>query len=314
MIQCPSCSEPAPAGALWCEACGSTMSATGPKPCVSCGSLEVSEDDYCMACGYKQPSERDHQYFSDGLVVAVSDRGRRHHHNEDAVAVGALSAGGVVIVVCDGVSSTPGSAVASMGAAIAARNVLITGVHQGSNTSEAVRTLLVDAGLAAQQKAAATAPGKRRTKADTAGPPSATLVACVALPALNGSVDIYAGWLGDSRAYWLDGEHSSLLTTDHAIEGSLSRWIGADAPDPVVETVHISANQGGRLLVCSDGLWRYADHPSDMAALVQRLQADRVEDLCEALVQFANDSGGHDNISVAIWPVDQIKNEALTSE
>ena len=299
---CPNCSEAAPVGASWCEACGSDLSAAESVACISCGALEVSQDDYCMSCGHKQPSERDHQHFVDGPIVGASDRGKRHHHNEDAVAVGALAAGQVVAVVCDGVSSTPGSEHASLGAAIATRNRLVSGLNQGTSDPTELQALLVQAGADAQAHAAATPPGQRRTKADSGGPPSATFVACIALENGHGTIDLHVGWLGDSRAYWLDGPDSRLLTSDHALEGSLTRWIGADAPDPVPEVASATGSAGGRLLVCSDGLWRYAEEPAEMAALVERLERQNVPDIAEALITFANESGGHDNISVALWP------------
>ena len=82
----------------------------------------------------------------------------------------------------------------------------------------------------------------------------------------------------------------------------MTRWIGADAPDPVPEVASTTGSAGGRLLVCSDGLWRYAEEPAEMAALVERLERQNVPDIAEALIAFANESGGHDNISVALWP------------
>lgn len=303
-MQCPSCHELAPQGAKWCEACGSDLSASGGRICTACGAQEVSDDDYCMACGHKQPSERDHQFFTDADINAVSDRGKRHHHNEDAVAIGSLSNGGAVLVVCDGVSSTPGSDLVSLGAVIAARNSLVSGLNSADDAIQ-VAALLLTAASEAQTHAASTPPGRRRTKTDTAGPPSATFVAAIARPSSSGSIDLSVGWLGDSRAYWLDGDQSLLLTTDHAIKGSLSRWIGADAPDTEPETAQVSVPSGGQLVVCSDGLWRYAETPAEMAALVDGFNSKDPSNLAESLVQFANESGGHDNISVAVWPVKQ---------
>ena len=134
-----------------------------------------------------------HPIFGDGQIDAASDRGKRHHHNEDAVAIGSLERGGAVAVVCDGVSSTPGSALASIGAAIAARNVLVSGLSHGPAAHQergAVEALLVQAAHSAQDSAANAPPGRRRTKADTAGPPSATFVACVVLPSENNTVDV----------------------------------------------------------------------------------------------------------------------------
>ncbi|WP_455567406.1 zinc-ribbon domain-containing protein, partial [Streptomyces anandii] len=81
----------------------------GATVCVACRAGRVDSDGYCENCGHAQPRERDHMEQEDGPVAAVSDRGLRHHRNEDAFAVGraALPDGSpaVVAVVCDGVSS-----------------------------------------------------------------------------------------------------------------------------------------------------------------------------------------------------------------
>ena len=56
------------------------------------------------------------------------------------------------------------------------------------------------------------------------------------------------------------------------------------------------------LIVCTDGLWRYLDEPQALAATVARLRTDNPQpvQLAQALVDYANSSGGHDNITVAI--------------
>lgn len=88
-----------------------TAAATAPggKICVACRSGRVDTDGYCENCGHAQPRERDHMEQELGSVAAVSDRGLRHHRNEDAFAVSstALPDGSpaVVAIVCDGVSS-----------------------------------------------------------------------------------------------------------------------------------------------------------------------------------------------------------------
>src|SRR5207249_10083618 len=68
----------------------------------------ISPDGYCESCGRKVRSGRDHQETDLGIVAGVTDRGLRHHRNEDAMALGtADTAAGpaVVAVVCDGVRS-----------------------------------------------------------------------------------------------------------------------------------------------------------------------------------------------------------------
>ncbi len=83
--------------------------AAGTGGCVACGAGRVDRDGYCEHCGHAQPRPRDHLEQELGGVAAVTDRGLRHHRNEDAFAVtaAALADGSpaVVAVVCDGVSS-----------------------------------------------------------------------------------------------------------------------------------------------------------------------------------------------------------------
>jgi len=57
----------------------------------------------------------------------------------------------------------------------------------------------------------------------------------------------------------------------------------------------------GILLVCSDGLWNYATTEQEMHDLVMGDgQPETAVEQAERLVSFANDQGGHDNITVAI--------------
>ena len=94
--------------------------------CAACGGA-VAEDGYCGTCGARAAAPRDHFVEQPApWVAAVCDRGIRHPRNEDAVAVAADPEPGTraVLVVCDGVSSSIDSDVASLAGARAARDVL----------------------------------------------------------------------------------------------------------------------------------------------------------------------------------------------
>src|SRR5258707_6663665 len=80
------------------------------------------------------PPSRDHDEVDLGPAAGVSDRGLRHHRNEDAMALAAEQAPdgpAVVAVVCDGVSSSARPAEASYAAARAALPVLVAAVQTG---------------------------------------------------------------------------------------------------------------------------------------------------------------------------------------
>lgn len=309
---CPACGEAGAADATWCEACGAdfagehaAVDVDGPD-CVDCGAgYDEIIDGYCSVCGRKQPAERDHLVEVVGEIAAVTDRGKRHHQNEDHMAIG-RSGESLVVVVCDGVSTTDFPEQASLRASTAARDVLIEALDSGSID---IAAALAEATAAAQEQAAAV-----EEKPGGQGPASATFVATVLRPEPSDATVIrsWTAWLGDSRAYWVqeapeagDGESSVVVTqlTVDDVEGpSISRWLGADAGDTAPTIVEFEHDAGGRLLSCSDGLWKYVPEATELAELISRLEpeAESALDLAESLVAFANEQGGHDNTTVVI--------------
>lgn len=309
---CPACGEAGAADATWCEACGadfagqhSAVDVDGPS-CVDCGAdHDEIMDGYCSNCGRKQPAERDHLVEVLGDIAAVTDRGKRHHQNEDHMAIG-RSGDSLVVVVCDGVSTTDYPEQASLLAATAARDVLLNELDSGSIDIEAA---LAAATAAAQEQAASV-----EEKPGGEGPASTTFVATVLRPDPSDPTIVrsWTAWLGDSRAYWLqaasqEGEASVVvtqLTVDDVVGPSISRWLGADAGDTVPTIVEFEHDAGGRLLSCSDGLWKYVPEAQELAQLISRVEPEATTplDLAEALVAFANEQGGHDNTTVVIAP------------
>jgi serine/threonine protein phosphatase PrpC len=255
-------------------------------------------------------------------VAAVCDRGVRHHRNEDAVALsaGTASEGHAVLVVCDGVSSSTDSDVASLAAARAARDVL---ARTGPATPGSVATRVA---ASAKALVAATDAANEAVIANTVAgkgsPASCTFVAAVVdVP------DLIVGWVGDSRAYWLPDEGTPrLLTTDDSFAAeqiaggvprataesgpqahAITRWLGVDAPDHTPRTVSLDLDRPGWVLVCSDGLWNYCSEAQDLAELVTATGRSTGADplpLAAALVAWANDQGGQDNVTVALARVE----------
>jgi len=85
--------------------------------CPNCGTPgSVGADGYCENCGMLAARPRDHLETDLGAVAAgVTDRGLRHHRNEDAMWLAARGTD-VDVVVCDGVSSSYDPDVASAAA------------------------------------------------------------------------------------------------------------------------------------------------------------------------------------------------------
>lgn len=304
----PATAAPVLAGTTAGEPASPTMPDVA---CPACGG-HVADDGYCTQCGARAPVERDHREEQPGgHVGGVTDVGVRRRRNEDALALGV--AGDVtVLVVCDGVSTAPDSDVASQAAATAARDVLVAGA--GTHDAGAWSRLLVEAGHRADDAA--------RAAVDDASarqePPSCTFVAAVVTPDL-----LVAGWLGDSRVYWLpDAGTPQQLTEDDSVAAELmadgvprataerspnahaiTRWLGADSHDSTARTVVTRPDGPGWVLACSDGLWNYASAPQDVADLLRDLVGRVGPDplaLSRELAAWACARGGHDNVTAAL--------------
>ncbi|MCJ0870854.1 protein phosphatase 2C domain-containing protein [Streptomyces sp. AP-93] len=288
----------------------------GGKTCVACRAGRVDTDGYCEHCGHAQPRERDHLEEELGSVAAVSDRGLRHHRNEDSFAVAATAlpdgSAATVAIVCDGVSSASRPDEASAAAAGAANEALLDALPRGAHPQEAMHEAIL-AAAAAVNALAPEVPGAQNA-------PACTLVGAVVSRGL-----LTIGWVGDSRAYWVPDDRAALprrLTEDdswaaqmvaaglmgeaeayadvraHAITG----WLGADAYDLEPHTATFKPDHDGVVVVCTDGLWNYAESARDMAQVLPYDAAVRPLHSAQVLVGHALDGGGHDNVTVAVVP------------
>jgi serine/threonine protein phosphatase PrpC len=258
-----------------------------------------------------------------GQVAGVSDRGLRHSRNEDAMhfAVADTDAGPVAVaIVCDGVSSAPRPDEASWTAVNAGITLLAEGAERGDDPETVSRTAVKAAG---------------RALTELAGPDGAPASTYVSAIVEQGQVTVC--WLGDSRAYWLapnapapagpndtiditGGSRrvtrddslaeeivaAGLATMDEAMASPqahvITRWLGADLPEPQPHIEQFSPTGPGVLLLCSDGLWNYRPEAAELAAMAMPAALTRPLDAAADLAKFALDSGGLDNITVVIIP------------
>ncbi|MEV0129316.1 protein phosphatase 2C domain-containing protein [Dactylosporangium sp. NPDC050688] len=320
-VACPACAVSTVDGDRFCESCGTDLSApTGPSfpprppagagepagaavwrssraadgPCAACGG-PAGADGYCDGCGLRRDAGLEHAEDDLPGVTAVTDRGLRKGRNEDAYAIG-VTGGRRAVVVCDGVSSAPDSDTAATTAAVAAIEVL-TG---GGDVAAAYRAASAAVAVLAGSGAPFDAP------------------ACTFLAAVVEDGQITVGWVGDSRAYWLDGDGAHCLTVDDSLAGqlaaagidagalrlsaqaaALTRWLGADAPagDPHLTTLRPTT--AGVLLLSSDGLTRYPAWTGAVGGDGGSDGGGGVAQLARRLTAFARDAGGADNITVA---------------
>lgn len=332
---CPACAAAVAPTDRFCEACGQDLaapagsvapepvaaagrwltSAVAPAVCPSCGGASFGAEGYCEACGQRRGSGQDHTELDLDGIAAVTDKGRRHHRNEDAVGIGILP-DAVIGIVCDGVSTSSRPDTASHSAVEAAISALVGSLDRHTGAAEAIGTA-ARAAQAAATLAAGAEPGSN--------PPASTFVCAVVA-----RDRVTVGWVGDSRAYWLPdvlpdaGTDSATLpapaclTVDDSLAGqaaargislpaglrppqaaALVRWLGADAPEVVPHVQSFVPTGPGRVLVCSDGLFRYRPAADDLAASTP---PGRPLATAQALVNLALDAGGSDNIAVAVLP------------
>jgi serine/threonine protein phosphatase PrpC len=352
-LRCPRCRAPVGAGDAFCENCRQPLSPqieaaasefsdlaapieitrslrlsdgqdedTVPvtRPCSNCGGV-VGADGYCEICGMKAPSERDHYTEQPApWVAACCDRGIRHHRNEDATAIAADPEPGsrAVLVVCDGVSTSLDSDVASLAGARAARDALVASRPAGLGTPASNTAAMAKA----MKQAATTA--NEAVIANTA-PDSENAASCTFSAAVLEGDQIYFGNVGDSRTYWIPDPDSAeppiQLSVDDSVAQAritmgvpreeaengpqahaITKWLGRDSPDFVPMTGAKTVGGPGWLLVCSDGLWNYASDAPALQALIAELgKADPDPlPLAVSLVKWANEQGGKDNIGVAL--------------
>ena len=258
-----------------------------------------------------------------GQVAGVSDRGLRHSRNEDAMhfAVADTDGGPVAVaIVCDGVSSAPRPDEASWTAVNAGITLLAEGAERGEDPETASRTAVKAAG---RELTALAGPD---------GAPASTYVS-----AIVSQRQVTVCWLGDSRAYWLPANApapagpndtiditggsrrvtrddslaeeivaAGLATMDEAMASPqahvITRWLGADLPEPEAHVEQFTPTGPGVLLLCSDGLWNYRPEAAELAAMAMPAALTRPLDAAADLAKFALDSGGLDNIMVVIIP------------
>ena len=130
--------------------------------------------------------------------------------------------------------------------------------------------------------------------------------------------------VGDSRAYRLDHKELTPLTADHSWvnEMQAAHNLSQQEAESLVgknvitralgvrETVEIDCrlvriNAGDTFILCSDGLCGFAD--DDEIFEVANRTRDDLQKIVENLVQFANDRGGNDNVTVIAVRVEEVR-------
>ncbi len=129
--------------------------------------------------------------------------------------------------------------------------------------------------------------------------------------------------VGDSRGYLVRDGAIQQLTRDHSLvaglvaDGIITAEEAANHPqrnvilyslgsaphEPRIDIFSVALRPKDVILLCTDGLTRYADEQQLLALLSQK----PAEKAAQRLIDFANESGGADNVSVALLTVKKRK-------
>lgn len=252
-----------------------------------------------------------------GDVACASHIGLRHETNQDAAALGIDGSGHhIVLVVADGVSSTEGAEECARVASHTARDYLTATMDQGLPINDDDTVTLFERTFQKTHEAVVSGSGP--------------IGACTLAAAVATHDRIVVGNIGDTRTYWFpdDGDPIRLsiddsmaqaqmdlgLSREEAERGigahAITKWIGASATDVAPRVMAYQPQQSGWLLVCSDGLWNHVPDAGDFARLMADLVSKAHTDdhghaspagVADGLIAYANNCGGHDNITVALW-------------
>jgi len=252
-----------------------------------------------------------------GDVACASHIGLRHETNQDAAALGIDGSGHhIVLVVADGVSSTEGAEECARVASHTARDYLTATMDQGLPINDDDTVTLFERTFQKTHEAVVSGSGP--------------IGACTLAVAVATHDRIVVGNIGDTRTYWFpdDGDPVRLsiddsmaqaqmdlgLSREEAERGmgahAITKWIGASATDVAPRVMAYQPQQSGWLLVCSDGLWNHVPDAGDFARLMADLVSKAHTDdhghaspagVADGLIAYANNCGGHDNITVALW-------------
>lgn len=243
--------------------------------------------------------------------AALTHQGRERPNNEDFVAFHDptsqvdLQSSGRLYIVADGVG---GASLGERASQYAAQKVLQEYyLHPDIEPGERLTQFIRQAGNDIYEFAAKSSHLKRM---------ATTIVAAVLR-----ENELTVANVGDSRAYLIRGGKAVQITRDHSLVGEMmrngfmseeeamqskfknriTRSVGGEKDVRVDIFADTNIKAGDKILLCSDGLTSYATR----ADLVGMASYGTPNDIASRMVDFANQKGGADNISVLLVAIQE---------
>lgn len=239
-------------------------------------------------------------------ILSETDTGLVRETNQDAYSADVFPSGDAWAVVCDGMGGVSGGQIASEMCVKRVSDAIIRGYRKGMTVNSA-KNLLVSA-----INAANTEIFEESVKNPLLRGMGTTVVAVIVL----GNIAVVAH-VGDSRAYMIN-DGMKAITKDHSLvqllldmgkitqeaakvhpeRNVITRAVGSENfVDTEIDIVDIDEN--ATILICTDGLNGYVDDSVILETV------NKYGDLsAKKLVETANQSGGHDNVTVVLLAAD----------
>lgn len=152
---------------------------------------------------------------------------------------------------------------------------------------------------------------------------SARGLGCTVTSVLIQNDEAYIANVGDSRTYLLRKGKLKPLTKDHSLVARLVeakqiepedvyshpqrnliyRSLGAGHKTVEVDVSHLALQHDDMLLLCSDGLWEMVRNEDLRKELSEKKS---LQNICNALIDMANEHGGEDNITAIVVHVSAV--------
>jgi len=161
----------------------------------------------------------------------------------------------------------------------------------------------------------------RRAEDDAELTGMGTTLTAVGVVSSDGTAELAVVHVGDSRVYVVQQGETRRVTEDHTLTGELvragelteakarehphrhilTRALGV-GPEVEPDLVHVTAQSGDRLLLCTDGLFNELEE-HEISSVLTSVQQPK--DAAAELVRLANSRGGHDNVSVVVIDIER---------
>ena len=233
-----------------------------------------------------------------------TDIGMKRSENQDRVYAEFLDNNASVSVVCDGMGGASSGGVASQ-LAIDSFISRIKENFRKDMSENSIRNMMLTSVHFANTVV------YENSKADIAKNGMGTTI----VSALVVDKKVYVVSVGDSRAYIMNKDGIKQITTDHTyvemlyrngqitaeeketheLRNVITRAIGVEA-DVDVDYFELEEYGNFTVLLCSDGLSKYCDSDLIYSTVFEK----NLDQAAAKLIGHSNDSGGKDNITVAI--------------